>query len=139
MDMKFAPRHIRNAVRRGFIAGFRGTVKQPDARLACHWFHSGWREGLQAATWATVAGARARLQVVAPNIAGTDAAWLSGQDVAVDDQGSIVLLRPISAAADAWINEHVEVQQTWGDSIVVEHRFADAIIDGMIADGLEVA
>jgi hypothetical protein len=61
-------------------------------------------------------------------------------DVEVNDQGSIVLVTPMSEAATDWIAENVQDGATyWGPSLVVEHRFADDLIAGMQSDGLEVA
>jgi len=58
-------------------------------------------------------------------------------DYQVRDEGSIVLLWPISAAAVAWCDEHLpEDRITWGGATVIEHRYADDIIEGLGADGL---
>lgn len=60
-------------------------------------------------------------------------------DLIVHNHGSIFLLEPITPAADLWIGEHTPTDaQTWGRSIVVEHRFIDTIVAGAIHDGLEV-
>lgn len=60
-------------------------------------------------------------------------------DVIVDNQGSIVLLRPETNAAKEWLAEHIHVDAMhFGPSLVVEWRYADDIIDGMKRDGLEV-
>lgn len=60
-------------------------------------------------------------------------------DLSVTNEGSIFLLTPTSTRGGDWINEHIpEDAPTWGISIVVEHRYIEAIVLGAIADGLEV-
>lgn len=60
-------------------------------------------------------------------------------DVHVENHGSIFLFFPQTDAAVRWIAENVEdyvsVEQ---GPLVVEHRFAHAIAEGMVVDGLEV-
>lgn len=61
-------------------------------------------------------------------------------DFVLNDQGSIVLLLPNSDAAREWLDDNIgEDAQYFGRSLVVEHRFADDIIDGIMAEGLIVA
>lgn len=57
------------------------------------------------------------------------------------DHGTIVLLDAITPAAQAWVDEHLpEDRSTWGrHGSVIEHRYVAAIIEGILADGLEVA
>jgi hypothetical protein len=61
-------------------------------------------------------------------------------DVSVMDQGTIVLFVLRTDAARAWVDEHVQAEPYMfvGSGLVVEHRFAAAIADGMSADGLSV-
>jgi hypothetical protein len=60
-------------------------------------------------------------------------------DFSVETHGSIFLLRPLSDAACDWIAEHIpEDAQTFGNAIVVQHRFIGAIVTGARADGLVV-
>ena len=61
-------------------------------------------------------------------------------DVMVNNHGSEVILNALTAAARGWVEEHLPCdRQTWGpNGTVVEPRYADAIIDGMLADGLVV-
>jgi hypothetical protein len=59
------------------------------------------------------------------------------QDFEVDDQGSIVLIRPITDAARNWCNEYLpEDCMMYGSAYAIEHRYADAIIEGFADDGL---
>jgi len=62
-------------------------------------------------------------------------------DVIVDNQGTIVLLRPQTDEAMAWIEENIgrgNGYQPYWPTVLVEHRFADGIIEGMVGDGLQV-
>lgn len=60
-------------------------------------------------------------------------------DATVEGHGTIYLVRPVSEAAVQWINEHVDTDaQRWGTAIAVEHRYIRDIVDGMLADGLNV-
>lgn len=58
-------------------------------------------------------------------------------DFSVENHGSIVLLRPLTPAAEAWIEEHIpDDAQTFGNAIAVEPRYIQDIINGIVADGL---
>lgn len=61
-------------------------------------------------------------------------------DVEIDNQGTIVLFRPITKAGEAWIKENVQTEpwQWFGDGLCVEHRYAHDLADGMQRDGLKV-
>lgn len=60
-------------------------------------------------------------------------------DIWVNNQGSIVLLTPVSDAANEWIEDHIpDDAMYFGTALVVEHRYADDVIDGMMGDGLIV-
>jgi hypothetical protein len=60
-------------------------------------------------------------------------------DFICENHGSIFLLRPASPAANFWVNENLpEDRLTFGDGIVVEHRFIWAILEGIQNDGLAV-
>lgn len=60
-------------------------------------------------------------------------------DFIVRNEGTIVLLRPVSAAAKAWAQYHLPSDAVgWGDSIVIEHRYFGDILNGITADGLGV-
>jgi hypothetical protein len=61
-------------------------------------------------------------------------------DFTVRDEGSIFLLTPETDAGRAWANDNLsEDAMTFGSAIVVEHRYIGAIVEGILADGLEVA
>lgn len=61
-------------------------------------------------------------------------------DVLVENHGTIFMFTPMTPAARAWVEEHVQLEswQWLGGSFSVEHRFAQNLAQGMMADGLEV-
>jgi len=60
-------------------------------------------------------------------------------DLKVQNHGTIFLLVPITPAGEAWCDEHLPEDRTyWGKATVVEHRYISDIVEGAIADGLEV-
>jgi hypothetical protein len=62
-------------------------------------------------------------------------------DVRVSNLGTIFLFTPLTEEGKAWMDENVEddAHQYFGPSLVVEHRFARDLADGMVNDGLQVA
>lgn len=63
----------------------------------------------------------------------------NGLDVEVESHFTIYLVRPLTDAARAWIEDHVDPDaQHWGDAIVVEHRFVEPLVRGMEQDDLVV-
>lgn len=61
-------------------------------------------------------------------------------DIAFESHGSIVLIRGLSEAGQAWLDENVgdENTLTFGDAIVCEPRYVDVIFHGAQLDGLAV-
>ena len=61
-------------------------------------------------------------------------------DIEVKNEGSVVLLIPMSDRGKAWIDDNLQLEgwQWYGNAAAVEARYADAIVDGMQDDGLEV-
>jgi predicted thioesterase len=60
-------------------------------------------------------------------------------DLAVQNEGTLFLLRGISDAGREWVEKHLpDDVQTWGDAVIVEHRYIEPIVTGAIADGLQV-
>lgn len=61
-------------------------------------------------------------------------------DFTVLNAGSIFILNPITEKADAWVKEKVGINdetQFWGQKgIVIEHGYIQAIIEGILEDGL---
>ncbi|HEX7013600.1 MAG TPA: hypothetical protein VF161_12670 [Steroidobacteraceae bacterium] len=62
-------------------------------------------------------------------------------DIRITNHGSIVILHAISEAAREWLDANLaDDVQTWGPTgYVVEPRYVDPIIEGAIADGLEIS
>ena len=56
-------------------------------------------------------------------------------DFAVENHGSVVLVRPLNDVGKAWLAEHTDGQWFCG-ALAVEPRFLFHLIDGMYADGL---
>lgn len=53
--------------------------------------------------------------------------------------GSIVLLTPLTPVADEWVDENLpDDRMTFGASIVIEPRYVDPIVKGLINDGLTI-
>lgn len=59
-------------------------------------------------------------------------------DIKIRDEGSIVLFDPQTDAAREWIKDNVPEPMYFGKALVVEHRYADDLAQGMISDGLDV-
>lgn len=60
-------------------------------------------------------------------------------DVFVREEGSIILFEPVTVKGQDWMEWNLDPEaQKLGDSVVVEWRYANDIIDGMQADGLEL-
>jgi hypothetical protein len=60
-------------------------------------------------------------------------------DFEVSGCGSVYLLRPLTRAARARVEEHLPTDATWfGGAVVVEHGYIGPIIGGAIGDGLVV-
>jgi hypothetical protein len=58
----------------------------------------------------------------------------------LENHGSLFLLRPLDSAAREWMNEHLPADspetQFWAGAIVIEPRYLESIVDGILADGL---
>lgn len=61
-------------------------------------------------------------------------------DVFISNQGSIVMIRPLTQKAKDWVEANVQLEgyQWLGDSFACEPRYADDLISGMLGDDLEV-
>ena len=57
-----------------------------------------------------------------------------------ENHGSIWLFRPLTPAANQWLNEHVHAEPYayFGRAVAVEHRFIGEIVEGAANDGLRV-
>ena len=60
-------------------------------------------------------------------------------DFLVENHGSLFLFRPLTLAANFWIDQNLpEDRQTLGNAVAVEHRYIADIVRGAQADGLVV-
>lgn len=60
-------------------------------------------------------------------------------DFTVRNEGTIFLLTPNTEAGRQWATDNLPSDaQTWGNAVVVEHRYIADIVEGIQADGLVV-
>ncbi len=62
-------------------------------------------------------------------------------DVKIEDQGSLVVFRLEGLPVQYWVEENVDIPDfAWlgGTAFVVEHRYADNLIEGLRGEGFEV-
>ena len=59
-------------------------------------------------------------------------------DVLVHNEGTVFLFCPLSTRATDWIDQHVEDALWFGSMLVVEHRFAWGLAQGMKDAGLNL-
>ena len=61
-------------------------------------------------------------------------------DIQFENHGSVFLIRALSIAGQAWIDENVGNNETqyFGNALVAEPRYCAPIIEGAIAAGLAV-
>jgi antirestriction protein ArdC len=52
----------------------------------------------------------------------------------IEDHGTIVLIRPLSADVEAWLIAHTD-GQWYGNALVVEPRYVGDLYDGLVAEG----
>jgi hypothetical protein len=61
-------------------------------------------------------------------------------DVLVRNEGTVFVFCPLTAEAKDWIDEHVQSDALWfGSALVVEHRYAWGLAQGMQDAGLVLA
>jgi hypothetical protein len=59
-------------------------------------------------------------------------------DFSVQNEGTIFLLHPLTCAAKDWIHQNLSPDRlTFGEAVVVEHRFICDILNGICMAGLE--
>lgn len=59
-------------------------------------------------------------------------------DVQIRNEGNLFLFSLLTDKARAWVDAHIEDQVLFGDALVVEHRYAWDLAQGMLSDGLTV-
>lgn len=133
------------------ITSFVGQVKTPGDK---DWVGNQLRFATYVEAAEYVANLAGRwTQVERVNVAGTsdpvNAEWRDGRahlhsdkpDVVVTNDGSVVSFAPQTPAATAWIEDNVQ-SESWqwlGKSLVVDHRYAAQLVQGMLDAGLTVA
>jgi hypothetical protein len=61
-------------------------------------------------------------------------------DLLVRNEGTVFLFCPLTSRAKEWIDEHVQSDAQWfGNTLVVEHRYAWGLAEGMNDEGLVLA
>ena len=61
----------------------------------------------------------------------------SNPDVLVNNVGTLYTFCPLTLRAKEWIDEHIQPDAQWfGHALVVEHRYAWGLAQGMTDDGL---
>ena len=63
-------------------------------------------------------------------------------DFRVENHGSIFLLRPHTDAAKSWVEEHIGQDngyQPQYPTILIDARYVEPILHGIVADGLRLA
>jgi len=59
--------------------------------------------------------------------------------IEVQNEGTIVLLRPLDMEAEEWFDEHLDPdRQSFGKAVAVEPRYVADILEGFKADGGEI-
>ena len=54
----------------------------------------------------------------------------------VENHGSIVLVRPLTADVRTWLEEHTDDEAQWfGNALCVEPRYVEDIVLGLIEEG----
>jgi len=69
---------------------------------------------------------------------------LTEHDFRVQNEGTLVVLHPQNDYARAWIDEHLygadgDGPEWWGGGVVIEHRFADDILQALNREGYVLA
>jgi hypothetical protein len=60
-------------------------------------------------------------------------------DFTVENHGTIFLLRPLTDAANDWVEEYLpDNAQRFSGALVVEHRYIRDIVEGIQRDGLKI-
>lgn len=62
---------------------------------------------------------------------------MSNLDVRIENHGSILLFRPLTRSASDWLRNNTD-GQWFGNALVVEHRYAGDLAEGMIQEGFRL-
>ena len=59
-------------------------------------------------------------------------------DFTVSHHGSVSLLQPLTPSARIWIKENITPDHlTFGSAVVIEPRYLEPILDGIVNDGMD--
>jgi hypothetical protein len=65
---------------------------------------------------------------------------VSGPDILIRDEGTLVLMVPLTAAASEWFKEHLPKDTPrWSKAFAIGHQYAIPIIKGIEEAGLKYA
>jgi hypothetical protein len=65
---------------------------------------------------------------------------IKAPDVLVRNEGTLFLFCPLTPQSKLWIDDNVQADSTWfGNALVVEHRYAWSLGQGMKDAGLRLA
>jgi len=60
-------------------------------------------------------------------------------DIWILPQGTMALVRPLTKKASEWISQHLHDHSQWfGPAFLIDQHYIPNLLDGMIADGLQV-
>lgn len=61
-------------------------------------------------------------------------------DISIEHHGSLYAFRPLTEKGRQWLSEDVQSEsyQWLGEALVVEHRFAGALAQAALDDGLSI-
>ena len=60
-------------------------------------------------------------------------------DIWILPQGTLTLVRPLTQKASEWISQHLQEHCQWfGPALLIEHHYVPKLLNGMVADGLQV-
>jgi len=60
-------------------------------------------------------------------------------DLVVENHGSVFILQPLTARAREWLEVHTDENAMWyGLGLACEPRYAPAIVEAMVDEGMEV-
>ena len=60
-------------------------------------------------------------------------------DIWILPQGTLTLVRPLTKKASGWVSQHLRDHSQWfGPALLIDQHYIPNLLDGMIADGLQV-
>lgn len=120
--------------------GYYTLARDGDAQRA---LYSNLREArvVGAELWAQDIAEKLTANQLAPEDAERIDEDLEGaDDIRIEDNGSISLVRPLTRKAKDWIDENVQDDAQWfGRALVVEPRYLPFLVSGMVEEGLRLS